>query len=159
MARITVEDCLQYVDNRFDLVLKATKVARKIQIGGAEPLVPADDDKPTVIALREIADGLHPLDGDTVSHEEGESEPMADAVACFTDPLESVELSEEEAVIASPDQSDNELSASAQKDNIESILADIEGLVQCAEIEVAPDAEAADEQGSPEVSDDPERDK
>lgn len=57
MARITVEDCLQNIDNRFELVLTATKRAR--QIGhGADPLVEEENDKPTVIALREIADGL-----------------------------------------------------------------------------------------------------
>ena len=57
MARITVEDCLDNIDNRFELVLTATKRAR--QIGhGAEPLVEPENDKPTVIALREIAAGL-----------------------------------------------------------------------------------------------------
>jgi DNA-directed RNA polymerase subunit omega len=57
MARITVEDCLDNVGNRFELVLTATRRAR--QIGhGAEPMVPEENDKPTVIALREIADGL-----------------------------------------------------------------------------------------------------
>ncbi len=57
MARITVEDCLDNVDNRFDLVLLATKRARQLA-NGVDPLVPAENDKPTVIALREIADGL-----------------------------------------------------------------------------------------------------
>lgn len=57
MARITVEDCLQYVDNNFALVLKAAKRARDIS-HGAQPLVPEEGDKPTVIALREIAEGL-----------------------------------------------------------------------------------------------------
>jgi DNA-directed RNA polymerase subunit omega len=57
MARITVEDCLQTVDNRFELVLTATKRARQIA-HGAEALVEEENDKPTVIALREIADGL-----------------------------------------------------------------------------------------------------
>ncbi len=57
MARVTVEDSLSMVNNRFDLVLIASKRARNISMG-AEPLVPEDDDKPTVIALREIADGL-----------------------------------------------------------------------------------------------------
>jgi len=57
MARITVEDCLKNIDNRFDLVLTATKRARQIS-HGAEPLLPVENDKPTVIALREIADGL-----------------------------------------------------------------------------------------------------
>jgi len=57
MARVTVEDCLEHVDNRFELVLTASKRARKISIG-ADPLVPMENDKPTVIALREIAQGL-----------------------------------------------------------------------------------------------------
>lgn len=57
MARITVEDCLDKVDNRFDLVMVSSKRARAIATGGKEPLVNADSDKPTVIALREIADG------------------------------------------------------------------------------------------------------
>ncbi|MCU0834785.1 MAG: DNA-directed RNA polymerase subunit omega [Chromatiaceae bacterium] len=57
MARITVEDCLAHVDNRFDLVLLATRRARQLA-GGVEPLVPRQNDKPTVVALREIAEGL-----------------------------------------------------------------------------------------------------
>ena len=58
MARITVEDCLDNVDNRFELVMVSSKRARQIQTGGKDPLVEADNDKPTVIALREIADGF-----------------------------------------------------------------------------------------------------
>lgn len=57
MARTTVEDCLENVDNRFQLVLVAAKRARQISLG-ADPLVPVDNDKPTVLALREIAAGL-----------------------------------------------------------------------------------------------------
>jgi len=57
MARITVEDCLEHVENRFDLVLLAARRARQIS-QGADPLVPAENDKPTVIALREIAENL-----------------------------------------------------------------------------------------------------
>jgi len=57
MARVTVEDCLDSVDNRFELVMLATKRARQLVLQGAEPLVPAENDKPTVIALREIAEG------------------------------------------------------------------------------------------------------
>lgn len=55
MARLTVEDCLPHVDNRFHLVLVAAKRARQIAMGG-EPLVSIDNDKPTVLALREIAE-------------------------------------------------------------------------------------------------------
>ena len=57
MARITVEDCLNNIDNQFDLVMVAAKRARRIA-NGADPLVEIENDKPTVIALREIAEGL-----------------------------------------------------------------------------------------------------
>jgi DNA-directed RNA polymerase subunit omega len=57
MARITVEDCLENVDNRFELVLVAARRTRQLQLGH-DPLVPEDRDKHTVIALREIAEGL-----------------------------------------------------------------------------------------------------
>lgn len=57
MARTTVEDCLENVDNRFQLVLIAAKRARELA-NGADALVPEDNDKHTVIALREIAEGL-----------------------------------------------------------------------------------------------------
>lgn len=56
MARVTVEDCLANVDNRFQLVLVATKRARQISLG-SEPFVEEENDKPTVLALREIAEG------------------------------------------------------------------------------------------------------
>lgn len=57
MARVTVEDCLENVDNRFELIMVGAKRARQIANEGAEPLVPEENDKPTVVALREIADG------------------------------------------------------------------------------------------------------
>ncbi|MDG4550132.1 MAG: DNA-directed RNA polymerase subunit omega [Candidatus Contendobacter sp.] len=61
MARITVEDCLARVDNRFELVLIAARRARDLALG-REPLVPRENDKPTVVALRELAEGkLDPL--------------------------------------------------------------------------------------------------
>ena len=58
MARITVEDCLEKVDNRFELVLVAARRARQLATGGKDPLVAETSDKPTVIALREIEAGL-----------------------------------------------------------------------------------------------------
>lgn len=58
MARITVEDCLSNVKNRFELVLVAAKRARDITRRGLQPMIEVQDDKPTVIALREIAAGL-----------------------------------------------------------------------------------------------------
>jgi DNA-directed RNA polymerase subunit omega len=57
MARITVEDCLEHVDNRFDLVLLASKRARQLA-NGVEPMLSWENDKPTVMALREVAEGV-----------------------------------------------------------------------------------------------------
>ena len=57
MARVTVEDCLEHVENRFELVMVASKRARDISVRGAQPLVEWENDKPTVVALREIAEG------------------------------------------------------------------------------------------------------
>lgn len=71
MARVTVEDCLEHVDNRFELVLLSTKRARQIANGKA-PLVDWDNDKPTVVALREIAEGLVSMD--TVNQIDAQSE-------------------------------------------------------------------------------------
>jgi DNA-directed RNA polymerase subunit omega len=58
MARVTVEDCLEHVDNRFELVMLSTKRARQLATGGKEPRVAWENDKPTVVALREIAEGI-----------------------------------------------------------------------------------------------------
>lgn len=58
MARVTVEDCLENVANRFELVMVASKRARQLSTEGREPKVEWENDKPTVVALREIADGL-----------------------------------------------------------------------------------------------------
>lgn len=57
MARITVEDCLENVSNRFELVLLAAKRARQLMRGSVDPTVPWENDKATVVALREIATG------------------------------------------------------------------------------------------------------
>jgi DNA-directed RNA polymerase subunit omega len=56
VARITVEDCLKKIPNRFDMTLAATIRARRISIG-SPPMVETNRDKPTVIALRELAQG------------------------------------------------------------------------------------------------------
>lgn len=58
MARITVEDCLDHVENRFELVIVGSKRARQIATMGKDPMVPEENDKPTVLALREIEEGL-----------------------------------------------------------------------------------------------------
>ena len=58
MARVTVQDAVEKIGNRFDLVLVAARRARQMQSGGKDALVPEENDKPTVIALREIEEGL-----------------------------------------------------------------------------------------------------
>ena len=58
MARVTVQDAVEKIGNRFDLILTAARRARQLQLHTHEPLVPEDNDKPTVIALREIEKGL-----------------------------------------------------------------------------------------------------
>ena len=70
MARVTVEDCLNNVDNRFQLVLVATKRARQLS-NGADAFIDVEKDKPTVIALREISEGLVTRDilDDTIEEE------------------------------------------------------------------------------------------
>jgi DNA-directed RNA polymerase subunit omega len=70
MARVTVEDCLDNVDNRFELVMLASRRARALRNYNNDPLVAEENDKPTVIALREIAEGL-------VSHEMLDSQEIS----------------------------------------------------------------------------------
>lgn len=83
MARVTVEDCLDNVENRFELVLVASQRARQIA-NGKEPLVPLENDKPTVVALREIAESL--VTPETLRQQE-ETEAAEEAAAA----AESVE--------------------------------------------------------------------
>ena len=75
MARITVEDCLDHVDNRFDLVMLASRRARALRNYNTVALVDEENDKPTVIALREIAKGVMShelLDSQEISPEDEE---------------------------------------------------------------------------------------
>lgn len=77
MARVTVEDCLEHVANRFELVMLASRRARGLRRYSTEALVAEENDKPTVIALREIAEGLishEVLDSHEVSLEEEDQE-------------------------------------------------------------------------------------
>jgi DNA-directed RNA polymerase subunit omega len=64
MARITVEDCLKKIPSRFDLIIMASKRARQLSTTSREPLVEWENDKPTLVALREIEEGL--LDRETL---------------------------------------------------------------------------------------------
>ncbi len=70
MARVTVEDCVQQIPNRFELVLMASKRARKLATGAVQACVEWENDKPTVLALREIAAGFKFTD-----EEENNEEP------------------------------------------------------------------------------------
>ncbi len=83
MARITVEDCLEKVDNRFKLIMIASKRARQIALG-AEPLVDWENDKATVVALREIADGL-------ITEEYLQETPFSTSEELFVQELEEVD--------------------------------------------------------------------
>ncbi len=86
MARVTVEDCLENVANRFELVMVASKRSRQLATGGKDPMVQEESDKPTVIALREIAEGFVTADiltredqieaEDELAEVMGSSEPM-----------------------------------------------------------------------------------
>lgn len=105
MARITVEDCLENVDNRFELVMVSSKRARQIQTGGKDPLVSLDNDKPTVLALREIAEGL--IDASilkarppSVEFEELTNE-AAEAVEKIAEAAEAAEVEETVEAVAS----------------------------------------------------------
>jgi DNA-directed RNA polymerase subunit omega len=84
MARVTVEDCLDNVDNRFELVMLAAKRARQLATGGKDPLVEEESDKVTVIALREIADGL--ITPEVIAREH-EIEAEEEFAASFETPL------------------------------------------------------------------------
>jgi DNA-directed RNA polymerase subunit omega len=92
MARVTVEDCLDNVENRFQLVLVAAKRARQLTLG-AEPCVERANDKPTVLALREIAGGFVTsaiLDEETPpvgveADEDTAQQALAGAESLFTD--------------------------------------------------------------------------
>lgn len=88
MARVTVEDCLENVDNRFELVMVSSKRARQLATGGKEALVPLENDKPTVLALREIAEGF--IDA-SILEEPTQQETEAMALSAVQDGLEQHE--------------------------------------------------------------------
>jgi DNA-directed RNA polymerase subunit omega len=104
MARVTVEDCIAKVQNRFELVLMASKRAKDIE-RGATPSIPKDNDKPTLIALREIAGetislaGLRELAKRNISDDNWTSESV----------LSDEELDEEEQEILEDDILDSDL--------------------------------------------------
>jgi len=100
MARVTVEDCLDHVANRFELVLLATKRSRQLAYG-KESLLPWENDKPTVLALREIAEGL--IDNKILDEEEAKAQ--AAGVEITAEDMEivpGVEVNEPEIEVPGP---------------------------------------------------------
>ncbi|WP_414829278.1 DNA-directed RNA polymerase subunit omega [Alteromonas sp. H39] len=77
MARVTVEDAVDKIGNRFDLVLVAARRARQIATEGKDPLVDVANDKPTVTALREIEQGL--VTASTLEQEEMRDQEKQDS--------------------------------------------------------------------------------
>ena len=156
MARITVEDCLKRIDNQFDLVMVAAKRARRIA-NGADPLVEIEDDKPTVIALREIAEGLiteqilnemdEPAD-DILSSEEAE-----ELLASTPMPGHDAELARRAAPAAAQPEADAETAQEAAEEDdalsddllADAIAAEMASLDSLAEEEAESDAAADDD--------------
>jgi len=106
MARVTVEDCLKFVKNRFELVLVAAQRAHQLEMGSSDPLVPLDNDKPTVVALREIASGYDVDKAIQAANQEYDDEALAqdeqgvDVSAVFTATTEKVEFQSDNDDIA-----------------------------------------------------------
>ena len=93
MARVTVEDCLENVESRFELVLLASKRARQL-VAGKEPMVDWENDKATVVALREIGEGkVTTKILEDMATEEKRAREAAEAEAAA---LEAAELADEE---------------------------------------------------------------
>ena len=147
MARITVEDCLENVENRFELVLVAARRTRQLQLGH-DPLVPEDRDKHTVIALREIAEGL--ITSDILKEVEVDTRQELEEVFASGESEASENAGEATAEATVPDTEDRgeaEISAedlAALADLIE--LAPVAQVLETASDETASDETASDEE-------------
>jgi len=141
MARVTVEDCVVKVPNRFELVLVAAQRAREIT-SGAPLSVDRDDDKNPVVALREIADDTIELDHLQESLIRGMQKHVE-----MDEPEEAPELEQTLFGIADPAGpvvSENETNEEAVEEELEEDLLDIEDEAADLEEEAEPDAEAPD---------------
>jgi len=120
MARITVEDCLDNVENRFDLVMIASKRARQLQTGGKDALVSEDNDKPTVVALREIAEGLVDSSILTNTREEETKDSLEAVEAAAAAKSDDISIEEAMDAVLIPEASDaaeeSEVTAPADTD-------------------------------------------
>lgn len=114
MARITVEDCLENVENRFELVMVSSKRARQLQTGGKDALVSEDNDKPTVIALREIAEGL--VDN-SIMIEVSETPDISDSLTALAEAEAAEEAQEAAATPAVADSAEKVESVTTAEDS------------------------------------------
>lgn len=117
MARITVEDAVQKVGNRFDLVLLAARRARQIAIDGKKPLVDEENDKPTVIALREIEEDL--ISKETLDRLEHQSQDLSPISS-----YDSNEINLETMTFAKDDDEDDDDEDFEGDDNIQDFIDD-----------------------------------
>ena len=143
MARVTVEDCLQNVKNRFELVLISSKRARQIS-QGAEPLVEVENDKPTVVALREIAEGL--IDAAILDEKEVESAEWASEEEAAAE-LEAAELAEKMDASTAPEKTE-ENSSDGEIDVTAALAAAL-----AADLGAPPVVEVAEAAATPESDD------
>ncbi len=140
MARVTIEDCLTHVPNRFDLVLLASKRARQL-MGGEDPLLPINNDKVTVIALREIAEGVLDLEALEREPMERRSLPEEEYIGSPLD-AEARDLMNEE--IHMPGVQEDGYDADGEEESFDSLL----GIESANEMdEFAGDYEDAEESG------------
>ena len=152
MARITVEDCLENVENRFELVLVAARRTRQLQLGH-DPLVPEDRDKHTVIALREIAEGL--ITSDILKEVEVDTRQELEEVFASGESEASENAGEATAEATVPDTEDRGEAEISAEDL--AALADLIELAPVAQVlETASDETASNETASEETASDEE---
>jgi DNA-directed RNA polymerase subunit omega len=152
MARITVEDCLENVENRFELVLVAARRTRQLQLGH-DPLVPEDRDKHTVIALREIAEGL--ITSDILKEVEVDTRQELEEVFGSSDSEASENVSEATAEATVPG-TENRGEAEISAEDLAALADLIESVPVAQALETASDETASDETASDETASDEE---
>jgi len=143
MARVTVEDCLKNVKNRFELVIIASRRARQL-MRGKEAKVEWDNDKATVVALREIAEGY--TNFDTPSQEEQETAAMLHSLNANSLAKEQQKAAEKAAAEAA--------SEADEDDDLDEDLAD-EGEGNSADVADSTDTIITDEHAAPEETKEP----
>ena len=152
MARITVEDCLENVENRFELVLVAARRTRQLQLGH-DPLVPEDRDKNTVIALREIAEGL--ITSDILKEVEVDTRQELEEVFASGESEASENAGEATAEATVPDTEDMG-EAEISVEDLAALADLIESVPIAQALETASDETASDETAGDETASDEE---